>query len=437
MRLAMWPFTKKLQTPYTPVAQQVAMAVKSLSLPQASPNWRQFAKMQEKWNTKAAINEGFNASAIVYAAIEKRAKLVAAVPWQAKRKLSDGTFEHVANSPLQLLIDNPNPDQSWYEIMYEAEQSICLSGNNFISEIRAGYKNQPMQLWHLPSQFVKIKPGKEKLVDYFEYTETNGKQVINAEDMIQLKMPNPNDRYFGQPILMAASRAADVDRESADWQRYSLQNRGIADFSIELPEGSTEEQAQSFQDALAKRHQSPANARKPIVGNFKVNEMGQSAKEMDFVESRKATWSELAAAFGVPLAVLGFTESVNLSNADAMNRQIYLDTIVPQLELYKRQLTLQLARDFGDEWCLDYDLSAIPAMQANLGEKIDNAVKLYNMGVPFNTLDEKLGLNIGEIDGGDVAFMVSATTEETEDERTEQDEEDAKALIKSIAYGVK
>lgn len=437
MRLAMWPFTKKLKTPYTPVAQQVAMAVKSLSLPQASPNWSRFAKMQEKWDTKAAIQEGFNASAIVYAAIEKRAKLVAAVPWQAKRKLSDGTFEHVANSPLQLLIDNPNPDQSWYEIMYEAEQSICLSGNNFISEIRAGSKNQPMQLWHLPSQFIKIKPGKEKLVDYFEYTETSGKQVINAEDMIQLKMPNPNDRYFGQPILMAASRAADVDRESADWQRYSLQNRGIADFSIELPEGSTAEQAQSFQDALAKRHQSPVNARKPIVGNFKVNEMGQSAKEMDFVESRKATWSELAAAFGVPLAALGFTESVNLSNADAMNRQIYLDTIVPQLELYKRQLTLQLARDFGDEWILDYDLSAIPAMQANLGEKIDNAVKLYNMGVPFNTLDEKLGLNIGEIDGGDVAFMASATTGETEDERTEQDEEEAKALIKSIAYGVK
>ena len=67
----MWPFTKKLQTPYTPVANQVAMALKSLSLPQASPNWRKFAKMQDKWDTKTAINEGYNASAIVYAAIEK------------------------------------------------------------------------------------------------------------------------------------------------------------------------------------------------------------------------------------------------------------------------------------------------------------------------------------------------------------------------------
>lgn len=427
----MWPFTKKLQTPYTPVANQVAMALKSLSLPQASPNWRQFAKMQEKWDTKTAINEGYNASAIVYAAIEKRAKLVAAVPWQAKRKKQDGTFEHVPNSPLQMLIDNPNPDQSFYEIMYETEQSVCLSGNCYLSEIRAGSRNQPMQLWHLPSQYMRIKPGTEKLVDYFEYTESNGKKRIEADDMIQLKMPNPNDRYFGQPVLMAASRAADVDRESADWQRCSLQNRGIADFSIELPEGSTQEQAAAFQEKLAERNQSPANARKPIVGNFKVNEMGQSAKEMDFVESRKATWSELAAAFGVPLAALGFTESVNLANADAMNRMIYLDTIIPQLELYKRQLTLQLARDFGDEWVLDYDLSGIPAMQANLGEKIDNAVKLYNMGVPFNTLDEKLGLNIGEIDGGDVPFMVVA---ETPDDEVVADEE-SKAMIKAIAYG--
>lgn len=429
----MWPFTKKLKVPYTPVAQQVAMAVKSLSLPEASPNWRQFAKMQEQWCTKTAINEGYNASAIVYAAIEKRAKLVAAVPWCAKRRMQDGTYEHVPNSPLQMLIDNPNPDQSFYEIMYEAEQSVCLSGNNFLSEIRAGSRGLPVQLWHLPSQYMKIKPGREKLVDYFEYTESNGTKKIMAEDMIQLKMPNPNDRYFGQPILMAASRAADVDRESADWQRYSLQNRGIADFSIELPEGSTQEQAEGFREKLAERQQSPANARKPIVGNFKVNEMGQSAKEMDFVESRKTTWSELAAAFGTPLASLGFTESVNLANADAMNRMIYLDTIIPQLELYKRQLTLQLARDFGPEWILDYDLSSIPAMQANLGDKIENAVKLYNMGVPFNTLDDKLGLGIGDIDGGDVAFMVSATKPEP----TAEDGEEVKAMIKSIAYGGK
>ena len=427
----MWPFTKKLNAPNVSVADQVEVIVKSLSLPEASPNWRQFAKMQDQWCTKTAINEGYNASAIVYAAIEKRAKLVAAVPWCAKRRMQDGTYEHVPNSPLQMLIDNPNPDQSFYEIMYEAEQSVCLSGNNFLSEIRAGSRGLPVQLWHLPSQYMKIKPGREKLVDYFEYTESNGTKKIMAEDMIQLKMPNPNDRYFGQPILMAASRAADVDRESADWQRYSLQNRGIADFSIELPEGTTQEQADGFRDAVKERQQSPVNARSPFIGNFKVNEMGQSAKEMDFVESRKNTWSELAAAFGTPLASLGFTESVNLANADAMNRMIYLDTIIPQLELYKRQLTLQLARDFGPEWILDYDLSGIPAMQANLGDKIDNAVKLYNMGVPFNTLDDKLGLGIGEIDGGDVAFMVSATAPES----TPEDDEEVKAMIKSIAYG--
>ena len=430
----MWPFTKKIQATHTPVAQQVAIALKSLSLPEASPNWRQFAKMQEKWCTKTAINEGYNASAIVYAAIEKRAKLLAAVPWQAKRKKPDGTLEHVPNSPLQMLIDNPNPDQSWYELMYEIEQSVCLSGNAYMSEIRAGARGLPTQLWLLPSQYMKIKPAsRDKLVDYFEYTETNGRQKIKSEDMVQLKMPNPNDRYFGQPILMAGSRAADVDRESADWQRYSLQNRGIADFSIELPEGSTQEQADMARDKIAERQQSPVNARKPIVGNFKVNEMGQSAREMDFVESRKATWSELAATFGTPLASLGFTENVNLANADAMNRMIYLDTIVPQLELYKRQFTSQLARDFGDEWVLDYDLSSIPAMQANLGEKIDNATKLYNMGVPFNTLNNKLNLGIGEIDGGDVPFMVAVP----EPTPKEDDEEEIKSMIKSIAYGDK
>lgn len=432
----MWPFSKKtIQAPALPLASQIKIALKSLSLPQASPNWRLYAKHQEGWCVETAIKEGYNASAVVYAAIEKRSKLIAQVPWKACRRLSDGTIEHVPNSPLQMLIDNPNPDQSWYEIIYGIEQSVCLAGNAFISEIRAGARGLPTQLWILPAQYMKIKPGREKLVDYFEYSETNGRIKIMAEDMIQLRMPNPNDRYFGMPILLAGGRAADVDRESADWQKWSLQNRMAPEFQIELPEGTTPEQANAVRDALAERQQSPANARKPIVMNGKVHQLGQTAKEMDFVESRKQTWQELSMVFGVPLAALGLTEAVNLANASEMDKQIYQHTITPQLELYKRQLTKQLAKDFGPEWVLDYDLSGIESMQENLEIKLTNAERLYRLGVPLDKINKMLELGIDEFDGWDLSVnsIANAAMQSSEPEPDTTDE--MKKLIKALGYG--
>ena len=166
----MWPFDTKLIKQELPSVQsQVRMAIKSVTIPQAAPAWKLFARQDSKWSIHTAIDEGYNASAAVYTCVEKRAKLMSAVPWKAKRKLSDGTLEDAPDSPLQALIDNPNPDTSWMEIIYEISQQLDLAGNCYISEIKAGARGLPTQLWILPSQYVSLKAGKEKLIDLYEY----------------------------------------------------------------------------------------------------------------------------------------------------------------------------------------------------------------------------------------------------------------------------
>lgn len=401
----MWPFRPKVIAPPTEsLADQINISLKSLRLPDAAPNWLLFAKTQERWDTEKAIMEGYNASAVVYACIEKRAKLLAAVPWVAEQ-LSGGEWEHRPESPLQRLWDNPNPDQSGYELVYSMSQSLDLSGNCFLSEIKGGAGGLPFELWHLPTQHTRIIPGRESLVAGYEYEEQGIRRRIDAEDMTHIRMPNPGSRYFGMPVLMAAGRAADVDREAGDWQKASLQNRGILDMVVKVPPEATAEQRQEIRDKLKERQSGPANARQPIVTSGDIHQMGQTAAEMDFSNSRRRVWEELSVAFGVPLAALGLTEAVNLANANAMRRVIYEDTIAPQLKLIERQINNQLAPEFGPGWRLRPDLSAIPAMQENLGEKLDNARKLWELGVPFNTISAELELGFEEIEGGDVGYL--------------------------------
>lgn len=425
---------KPIPYPYKDVAKQLALALKSLSLPQAQPSWKLYADRQRDWSPQVAIDEGYKASSVVYTAVEKRAKLISSVPWKVYVRKGD-EWEESPNHPLQRLIDNPNPDQSQMELFYGISQSLDLTGCAFISEIKAGTQNQPKELWHLPSKHMRIKPGDLNLFDYFEYDHGGMRRKIMPEDMIYLRMPNPDSPLWGMPVLMAAGQATDIDREAGAFQKVSLQNRGLSDISIELPEGATPEQADYVRDKLKERQTGPANARAPIVSTGKVHQLNQTAVEMDFVNSRKSVWSEIAAVFGVPLAAMGFTEDVNLANAETMNKQLWQDTIIPQLELIKRQLNHQLTVEFGSDVELRFDLSNVTALQQNTGEKLDNAEKLFRMGVPFNVINQKLELGFDDIQGGDTGYIAAGLLPVGWDMDSPTLTDEQKQQIKALAYG--
>lgn len=398
----MWPFNSKQQIIAHP-AQTVELQLKSLSLPAAQPNWRLFAHHKEEWSTQTAIREGYNASAIAYACIEKRAKLVASVPWVVEVKRGD-YWERQDNHPLALLIARPNPSESWYELMYGGMQQLDLSGDAFLTEIKAGSRGLPRELWLLPSKWMKIKPGTESLIDYYEYD--NGiKRKIMPEDMCHISLPNPDSPYFGQPTLKAAGLATDVDREAAIWNKVSLQNRGASEIHIKVPDGTTPDQVDFIKQKYKEKQSGPANAREPLVTSGDVVNLGQTAVELDFVNSRRAVWTEICAVFGLSLANLGMTEAVNLANAQAMDKAMWNNTIIPLLELFERQLNHQLASEFGADVRMRPDLSNVEALQDSKADKLTAAQVLFGMGVPFNVLDQKLELGIGEIEGGDVGYI--------------------------------
>ena len=378
--------------------------LKSFTLPQLTANWRLYGQGQTNWDAKKAVTEGYQSSAVVYACVEKRAKLIASVPWYVKI----GDNEAPDNHPLVRLLKRPNPDQSLYEFMYSMSQNLDLTGNNFITETRAGSANLPAELWQIETDRIKIKRGAKSLIDSYDYNGETGKRDIIAADMIHIRMPNPQSPVWGMPILMGASIATDVDREAAAFQKVSFQNRGLSDLSVKLPDGATQEQADYIRDKLKERQSGPANARSPIVSSGEVKQLNQTAAEMDFVNSRKSVWTEIAAAFGVPLSAIGFTENVNLANADAMNKQLWEATIIPQLDLIMQQLNSQLAIEFGVNVEICYDLSNITALQEAYDKKLENAKRLFDMGVPFDVINERLELGFESFTGSDTGYLQSS-----------------------------
>jgi HK97 family phage portal protein len=360
------------------------------------------------WSAEKAINLGYSKSAVVYASIEKRAKLLAAIPFTVETLNSKGEWETSPNHHIQTLLNKPNPYQSFYELLYLVSQQLDLTGNAFLREVKVKSAIEgeiTKELYLLESANVQIIEGKTKLIEKYIYQAGNKKIEYDESEIVQLMYPNPSSQTSGMPILKGAGIAVDIDRETSEWQKVSLSNRSLADIYVKVDESTTPEQMNFIKEQLKQNYQGPKNARKPIVTTGEITNFGQNAAELDFTNSKKANWIEICAAFGISLANLGMTENVNLANAEAMNKQLYQDTIIPLAALYEIQLTSQLC---GDGVRIRADYSNLSALQENLDKKLERAQKLFNMGVPFNVINQKLELGFEDIDGGDTGYLPSS-----------------------------
>jgi hypothetical protein len=110
---------------------------------------------------------------------------------------------------------------------------------------------------------------------------------------------------------------------------------------------------------------------------------------------------------------------------------LWTNTIIPQLDLICAQLNKQLAGEFGPEFCIEYDLSNIRALQENYGEKLDNAVKLKAIGFDAKSINDRLKL------GFDDDQLPEIQQEEQTDVVTEDEvvNNAVKKLMGTITYG--
>jgi HK97 family phage portal protein len=291
------------------------------------------------------------------------------------------------------------------EMMEQLSYHLDLAGNSYWSVLRAGNEGQPRQLWPLLPQAIKAFPGRERLVERYRYEYRGTQRDIAWADMIHVKTTNPNDFIFGLPTIQAAGRAVDVDREAGAWQYNSLYNRGVSDYAIIIDPATPPDQIERIKQLHKDRSAGPQNARSPLLSTRDIKVMGQTAVELDFVNSRTKVWEEIASAMGVPLPMIGVLENATLANIETSRRIFWLDSIVPMLRRVKSQLNQQLAKEFG--LVLDYDLSNIEALREDYTEKLASAEKLFRMGVPFNRINEVLELEIGEIEGGETGYLPS------------------------------
>ena len=361
------------------------------------------------WTERKAIEDGLTVSGWVYAIVDCIATSIASVPWEVQKKISNNEWDKIDNHPVADLLANPNEYYTGVDMFGSLTQHLLLSGNALLLKVRDGTK-KIKELWVISPDCIKPIPDENNYLLCYLYKSGSFEQIIPAEDIIHFKLDNPASRWWGMSPLKAAAKIVDTEVDAIEWWRWSLRNRAVKDGILQFKKPLSDPEFNLLKTQMIAQMTGSYNARLPLVigSDSSFTPTSQSPVEMDFMKGRKVCRDDILAVYRMPLLMLGaIGEGMSYNNADKVGEQYWTTNIIPKLGKIAATLQLCLLGEFENKskFRVHYDLSDVPALQAIFSTKVNQAVQLTQLGVPFNFTNTRLNLGYPVIEGMDFGWL--------------------------------
>jgi SPP1 gp7 family putative phage head morphogenesis protein len=362
---------------------------------------------------------------------------------RAKYRKDPDNTDPVPEHPFYELLDYPSkafPELDGYALKYMTVVFVELLGEFFWVKIRNGRKVE--EILPFPPAWCIMTPTSSNASFLFQpYGTTAGETLtISPEDVVWFKQPDVTDPYGrGRGRTEAVGGELDADEMAEKWQRNYYYNDATPPFIASVPGAKTAD-LERLRDTWSQRAGGWLNARKPVflnAENVKIDKLGDSVKEMDFVESRKYLRDVFLNHYSIPPELFGIIENSNRSTIDAAYYLFAKNVIARRLGFYERIITRQMvAADYDDRLIAKFDYEipedeAFSLQKVNeglargaltradwkraMGYKVDPGDDVYL--VPYSIMEVPKGTRIQ--DAMPAPTPVPETEEEPEDEGIE------------------
>jgi len=298
------------------------------------------------------------------------------------------------------LLDRPNPFLTRYDLFMMTVQNLELVGEAFWLLLKDNQKNilgiAPLNPTRMELELENGLPKR------WLYGPERGKGIeLLPEDVVVFRYPNPINPYRGLSPLKAVAVAGDTDLYAAKWNRNFFYNAAAPSAAIISDKRLSDEEFKRLKAQIEKMYQGLDNAHKTILleNGLDFKPVQLSHKDMEFLELRRFTRTEIAAVFGVPLSKLGISEEVNRATAFVNDYTFAKNTLTPKLKLIADALNHQLLVHFGEDLAFEFD-SVIPQDEEFQMKKYIEFAKQGIMTI--NEIRDELGLP--PVDWGDRPF---------------------------------
>lgn len=364
----------------------------------------------------------------VYACIRRIATNIAGLPL----RIYTGDRENpkvIESGPLYEIFNRPNSIWTRYHLIEAIVTHMQLSGNAVMILDRERDTREPREIKVFPKDRFEAKFAKDQLT-HLEFHRVNGTKVkIQPYQFLIHRYFNPYNNFWGMGPLEAAQEGVVQDYLASQFNRAYFENGANPGGAITVKGGLGPDQRKQYQQLLKAKYEGPDKAFKTMLleGDVDYKQYEIKHKDMCFLEQKKWSRDEICATFGVPKAELSVYEDINYATAQSADKSFWQKTLIPICRLiessFDAQFFIPYNRDKKQKCWLKFDLSVVEALQEDFNEKVKTSKTLFDMGVPFNKINEKLELGFEPIDSGDVGYLPIGLVEAGTDPYVDSDDE--------------
>lgn len=344
-------------------------------------------------------------------------------------RVGDTDRRRLQDHPLAAMLRRPNPWTSRYRFIQALVCDFAIYDNAYWLKTRDGGANA---LVRIPPQIIKPHGDDWLTPAEFKVDGTSGTRIYPRDQVVFFRGYGL-DKDIGISPLESLRRTLREEYAASEMREQIMRNgariSGYLQRPIDAPDWSD-----TARERFKRSWQSQYTGAGPGAGGTPVLEDGmtftaaaQTAKDLQYIEARKLTREEVAAAYFVPPPMLGILDNATFSNITEQHKMLYQDTLGPWLTMITEEIELQLLPDFEiqpERFYVEFNLRE--KLTGSFEERADAIQKA--VGGPTMTVNEARALdNRPPIEGGDSLIVPLNVTQNGNQDPIPADEPDAPA----------
>jgi HK97 family phage portal protein len=316
---------------------------------------------------------------------------IAQLGLHAFRRVSDTDRERLIDHDIVRWLGQPNPATTRYRLIESLMGDLGIYFDAFWAKVRgtAPDGRRSLGLVRLPPDQMTVEGA--LLPTHYCWTVNGVKTEFPLTEIVHFGGYNPRDPKRGLSNLetlrrILAEEAAAGDHRQSYWANAGRME-GIIEQAINGPKFGEPQQ----RDFRADWQEFSGNGAR--VGQVAVLPKGMtykqasfSAKDSEYLSARKLTREECAAAYHIPLPLVGILEHATFSNIKEQHKHLYQDCLGPWLEMIVQEIERQVLVECDDraDIYLEFNIAAKLA-----GSFEEQAASLQMaVGKPWMTVNE-------------------------------------------------
>lgn len=360
-------------------------------------NMSPFVAMEyfELWRTQPSVRR----------AVSFLARNIAQLAVHTYERKGDTDRKRVSDHPLAKLMARPNPWTTPYRFLNTLIHDFAIYDNAYWWKVKTP---TGWSLVHLPAPLMTPVGENWLTPDAWEFQGQRQKRIIPADEVVYF-------RGYGGIWDAGVSPLESLRQTLREEYAASKMREGVLDNGarisgfLEKPAGPpawTDEIRTRFklqwQQQYAGHAASSAGGTPLLEDGVTFKAAGQTAQDLQYIESRKLTDEEVTRAYFIPPPMVGILDKASFSNITEQHKMLYQDCLGPPLKMVEDEIDLQLLPDFEPvnpgKFYVEFNL--MEKLTGNVEQR--DASITTSVGGPWRTINEGRTLaNLPPVDGGD------------------------------------